>query len=296
MIDWNAALQPSTSLTFAAFAGVGLMAVCIGWLIARKSSLQVEAKEARFEVELKMVAAIRRDEIRQEKLARENIRLAVLAKVLGSDPPKEDSAEPDNHLATDHDSREDRCDDAFFADMLDGRSPRTRHYAVKVDVDSPVARRAKFRCIDESGDLSSKRIDLVVVELNSGTELLATNCRERWHDDRWVFEARLPRLPSLDALELPRVIQRRKSDWMKYFDPKELPLTDRQRAFDELVTWFLRLVEGQEQVVSGGLARSVQEWENYMDPLPHYEGQRVYRRTSLEEPKVRDRTDDEEEA
>jgi hypothetical protein len=296
MIDWNADLQSYASIAFTAVAGVGWMAVTIGWLVARNRSLQVDEKEARFEVERRMVAAIRLDEIRHEKLARENIRLAVQARVLGGDPPKEKSGEPGNQPVAGDVAQDDRSDAEFFADMFDGKGNRTRHYTVTIEVDSPVARRAEFRCVDKSRDLSSKRIDLVIEELNSGTQLLASNCWEMWHDDRWVFEARLPQLASIDAGGLPRVVRRRKSDWMKHFDPKDLPLTDRQRIFDELANWFLRLVEGREQASSGDLARSVEEWENYMDPLPPYEGQRVYRRTSLEEPKVRDKTDDGDES
>lgn len=295
MIDLITGMDPSALWSFAALTTAGWMAVTIGWLMASRETLRAEEREVRFEVERRMVAALRIDEIKHEKLFRENVRLAVQARVLGSEPLAAQPPEIGNDAATGDDEAEvERSDDAFFVDMFEGRTSRSRHYSVKIEVDSPVARSARFRCLDKSSDPSSKRITLVIDELTSGTQLVATNCRELWHDDRWVFEARLPLLPNLDANDAPRVFKRRTSAWMKYFGPTDLPLTDRQRAFDELANWFLRLVEGREQVESGDLSRSVEDWENYMDPLPPYEGQRVYRRSSLEEPKIKDKDDEDD--
>jgi hypothetical protein len=281
-----ASLQFHTVAWIACFVAFGWMGIAICWLAVSKSTLQAEAKQTRLDVERQMVAAVREDEIRQERLVRENVRLAVLAKVMGCDPVASRSGEPCDVTLQDESAATPRSHDALFGDLLSTESRRTRSYTAKVEGNSPVALRARFRCVDKSPDLSSKRVTIVIDELNSGTRLIATNCRQRWHDDRWVFEAILPGVPALDLADIPREFRKRKSDWMKYFGPEDLPLTDRQLAVDELANWFLRLAEGREQPSSGGLAHSVDEWDHYMDPLPHYDGQRVYPRAMLEKPKV----------
>ena len=88
----------------------------------------------------------------------------------------------------------------------------------------------------------------------------------------------------MDGIALPRAFHRRDCDWIKFLEPDGIPLTDRQRAFDELVGWFLRIVEGKEALTGRGFALTVANWDRYQDPLPYYEGQRVYRRRTLEEP------------